>query len=134
MIGIADMTAIRFGDRLKANIAALKAKEDAARIRKEQAALEHIRLERLKITRLMELIGKQLCDDILEGKIPRVKIVAYEDQEWLKKAVDGDCVPNIDLWNEFEREWLAEGVKIKMDYCHDGMGMESWLEITAEPI
>ena len=121
-------------DKLKANIAALKAKEDAARIHKEQANLEHIRLERLKITNLMEYIGKQLIDGIMDGEIPHIKVTNYENQAWLKKAIGGEYVPNIELWNEFEREWLVEGIKLKIEYCHDGMGMESWLEITAKPI
>lgn len=124
----------KLGDKLKANIATIKFKEDEEKARKEQAARARLQEERGKINRLFQYIDDQLILDINDGKIPRIKISKYEEQDWLKKAVGGDYIHDIDLWLAFELKWRAEGIKLKLEYCHDGMGMESWVEIVAEPI
>ena len=125
---------ITLGDKLRANIAKIKAEEDECKLRVQQARLDAIKQKRIKIVRMFESISNQITADILAGKLPRVKIDIYELKSWIKHVEKGEHVHDMDLWVSFQRQWSEDGIKLKIEDKHDGMGMEAWIEITAEPI
>lgn len=120
---------MKLGDKLKQTLDEL----DRARIQglEAQAAadMEKIRRERELLAEWLENIRLDFVDAINAGKVPLKKIKAYDRQAWLKKAISGKA-EHQDIWTLFTKFWAGEGLDVAVLEGHDGVGQESWINLT----
>lgn len=73
---------------------------------------------------------------ILEGSIrPRVKVKGWDAQKWVRSCINRERgVEFIDVWEALELRFANEGLEMVIFYEHDGVGIESWIEIGVKAI
>lgn len=122
-----------YGEKLKKiiqNAEASKIDAECAQIEKRnRAALK----ERMKIERLVADLNCDIMYAIERGTIPNIDVKNYALQDLVKDALTGNSKYQ-DVWNQFTKNLQASGLKIKITHAHDGMGMESWLIISVDPL
>lgn len=117
------------GEKLKQTLEELERARIEGLEKQAKADIEKIRREREDISDWLDHKSSQIVSQIEDSRVPLVKVKNYERQEWLRKAIKGSA-EHQDLWNEFIRYWKAEGLAPKLEEAHDGMGMESWINLT----
>lgn len=81
----------------------------------------------------LEDIRLEFIDQINASKVPLKRIKNFERETWLKKAISGKA-EHQDIWALFTKFWASEGLDVAVLDGHDGMGQESWLNITLKVI
>lgn len=122
---------VKLGDKLKQTLEEL----EQARIKgiEAQAAadMEAIRRTRAELEDWLEHTRLEFVSQIERGKVPLKKVKDYGRQEWLRSANKGHA-SNHDLWSKFRNFWIKEGLEPFLEEAHDGMGQESWINITVK--
>lgn len=120
------------GDKLAETLAAL----EAAKIKslEEQAAADLAKVERDRARRksLVDVIKDEMVKQIEKGKVPLVKVSNHDQMEWVRAAEQGKAAFQ-ELWRSLVAELGQEKLDLQVIEAHDGMGMESWLNITVVP-
>lgn len=119
----------KLGDKLKKTLDEL----EQARIKglEAQAAadLEAVRRVRADLEDWLEHVRVDFVSQIERGKVPLKKVTNFGRQDWLRSASRGTA-PNHDLWSKFKQFWVSEGLEPVIEEAHDGMGRESWINLT----
>jgi hypothetical protein len=129
--GTAHYGEVKLGDKLKKTLEEM----EQARIKgiEAQAAadMEAIRRARQELEDWLENVRVDLVSQINRDKVPLKKVSDYSRQQWLRDANKG-VAPNHDLWSKFRQFWIKEGLEPVLEEAHDGMGMESWINLTVK--
>jgi hypothetical protein len=124
-------TEMKLGDKLKKTLEEL----EQARIKglEAQAAadMEAIRRVRADLEDWLDHTRTHLVSQIEAGKVPLKKVTDYTRQQWLRDANKG-VASNHDLWSKFRQFWISEGLEPVLEEAHDGMGRESWINLTVK--
>lgn len=100
---------------------------------KAAADLAAIRKERQELFNFVSDFRQSLIDTITAGKVPAVKVREYNRQRWIREAIKGTAAHQ-DIWNEL-RDWARKQLLIIVtEEGHDGVGVKSWLVLTAHAI
>ena len=122
---------VKLGDKLKKTLEDL----EQARIKglEAQAAadMEAIRRARAEVEDWLERVRVDLVSQIETGRVPLKKVKDYSRQQWLRGANKGHAA-NHDLWIKFKAFWVKEGLEPVLEEAHDGVGMESWINLTVK--
>lgn len=121
------------GEKLAKTLDELEA-ANVKELEKQAAAdLAKIRRERETHNYFVDDFRQYLIDTIVADKVPAKKIKDYDRQRWVRDAVKG-AAAHQDIWNGL-RNWAREqGLVIVVREGHDGMGMESWITLTADAV
>lgn len=99
-----------------------------------QAAAERAKIEeeRRELTSRLETIRAKIVSDIEIGKVPLYHINNYHEQTAWREAQAQKAKHQV-IWNRFFSFFETQDLAVKLIDEHDGMGMESWINITVEP-
>ena len=125
------MKRMNLGEKLKQTLLEL----EQAKIKgiEAQAAvdMEAVRRARADIEHWLEHIKSDLVTQINLGRVPLKKVKDYNRRTWLQEASKGHS-SNHDLWDKFTQFWISEGLEPVLQDAHDGMGIESWINLTVK--
>lgn len=122
---------MKLAEKLKQTIDELEAARIKGLEAQHNANLEKIRAERLDIQDWLKHITEKMTAQILAGKVPLHKVSDYSRQEWIRNAMMAKA-KHQDLWQDYMRDWAKEGLSPVIHECHDGMGMESWINMSVK--
>lgn len=120
------------GEKLK-NVMAAEEERKREAIRKEEERKARLRAEaRYERMRTVHAIKNHIINQLDAGKVPLYKIRGTELKAWVNRVYErlADCIQDQDLWDELVAWLKQEGLLIKLDYGHDGMGTDDWLVVT----
>ena len=120
---------MNLGDKLKQTLEELERARIQGLEAQAAAELAKIRKERDALAKWLEDIRLDFIDQINASKVPLKRIKNYERETWLKKAISGKA-EHQDIWSLFTKFWASEGLDVAVLDGHDGMGQESWTNIT----
>ena len=124
---------MNYGEKLKKTIQQSETtKLNAVNTQVEQqnrAALK----ERIKIERLITDLECDILYAIEIGSIPQIKVTDYSRRSLIDDSLSGKSKFQ-ELWNQFTMRLQSVGLDLQVKYEHDGMGMESWLVISVDPL
>lgn len=122
---------MKLGDKLKKTLDEM----EKARIKgiEAQAAadMEAIRRVRYELDNWLEHVKTELVSQIEAGRVPLKKVKNFDRRKWLLDAYKGVST-NHDLWTKFRQFWISEGLEPAIEEAHDGMGIESWINLTVK--
>lgn len=95
------------------------------------ADMEAIRRARADLEDWLEHVRVKLISQIDRGRVPLKKVRDYNRQDWLRSANKGHAT-NHDLWTKFRAFWVKEGLEPVLEEAHDGVGVESWINLTVK--
>jgi hypothetical protein len=121
--------AMKLGEKLKQTLEELERARISSLEAQASAELEKVRRERKDLAEWLERIRLDFIDQINASRVPLNKIKNYERETWLKKAIQNKA-EHQDLWNLFTRFWATEGLDVAVIDAHDGVGQESWINLT----
>ncbi len=123
-------------EKLKNIVAAEEARKiETVRAEEERKAQVRAAL-RSERTQIVWTIKNHITNQLSDNKIPLYKIRGTERKTWVNRVHErrADCIQDQDLWDGLVYWLKEEGLKIKIDFGHDGMGTEDWLVVTVELI
>lgn len=123
---------MKLGEKLKQTVEELEAARVEGLQAQHNADLERIRRERQELQQWLNGTKDSIVGQINDGKVPLVKVKNYTRQEWVRNAVKTGKAEHQDLWNDFRQYFRSEGLEPDFTEGHDGMGMESWINITVK--
>jgi hypothetical protein len=124
-------SATKLSDKLKKTLDELEQARIKGLEAQASADMEAIRRARADIENWLENARIDLVDQIERGRVPLKKVKDYGRQDWLRSANKGHAT-NHDLWTKFRNFWVDEGLEPVLEEAHDGMGMESWINLTVQ--
>ena len=127
------MTTQTLGQKLAATIDELEKAKIEGLEKQANADREKIRKERLSLTRLKDDTIATLTSSIEEGKVPLIKIKDYDQKKWVQDAVKSKAAHQ-DIWDELTAWARKNALYIKIEDAHDGVGIESWINLTVVPV
>jgi transcriptional accessory protein Tex/SPT6 len=119
------------GEKLKKTLKELERAKIFSLDEQAAADMKKIRQERADTELWLDQIKQNLIDQIEKDQIPLEKIKDHHWQSWLNQAKNGKAA-NSDLWNKFKQFWNKEGLEPVLEEAHDGMGMQSWINLTVK--
>lgn len=123
-------------EKLK-NVIATEEERKREAVRKEEERKAQLRAElHYRRMRVVHAIKNHIVNQLDAGKVPLYKIRGTEEKAWVNRVYErrADCIQDQELWDGLV-EWLkGEGLLIKVNYGHDGMGTSDWLEVTVDLI
>lgn len=124
---------MKLGEKLAKTVDELEAAKIKALEEKAAADLAKIRKERQELFNFVDDFRQYLIDTITAEKVPAKKVTNYDCQRWIREAVKGTAAHQ-DIWNGL-RAWAREqALVIIAREDHDGMGMDSWITLTADAV
>lgn len=121
------------GEKLRQN----RGEAEAARIAKEKREAEEAAAreasKRAAHKRFVDRVKLELISRINEGKEPWYRVSDYEWQHWVRQAMVGNA-PCQEIWSGMTHELRQEGLVVKINDGHDGMGVHSWINVYVDPI
>lgn len=124
---------MKLGEKLAKTVDELEAAKIKALEEKAAADLAKIRKERQELFNFVDDFRQYLIDTITAEKVPAKKVTNYDRQRWIREAVKGTAAHQ-DIWNGL-RNWAREqALVIIAREDHDGMGMDSWITLTADAV
>lgn len=121
------------GEKLAKTLDELDAANVKALEAKAAADLAKIRRERQELNNFVDDFRQYLIDTIVAERVPAQKVKNYDRQQWIRDAVKGSA-KHQDIWNGL-RDWARDQrVVIVAREDHDGVGIESWITLTVEPV
>lgn len=97
------------------------------------ADIEATRQARADIENWLEIIRIDLVDQIERSKVPLIRVKDHKRKIWLQEAKKGHAA-NFDLWSKFRTFWMKEGLEPVLEEAHDGIGVESWINLTVKVV
>ncbi len=122
---------MKLGDKLKNTLDELERAKIEGIEAQHNADMAKIRREREEIQKFLNGTRDSIVDQINSEKVPLVKVKNYGRQDWLRKATQGKA-EHQDMWKDFRQFWANEGLEPVITEAHDGMGMESWVNLTVK--
>jgi len=122
---------MKLGDKLKATLAELEQANIRRLEEQARADMEKIRKEREQDDRFVKEVFDHIVDRINAGRVPLYRVMDYNRQKWVREVKKGSG-RNYDLWKNMVEYLRKERLGIVTAEGHDGMGMESWIEISVE--
>lgn len=104
-----------------------------AKAAKDAADKRKIEEERRSYELMITKTRNTLINQIEGGLTPHAKVTAYEHQQWIRKAQKGQATHQ-DLWVAFYDWATQEELTLIISEEHDGMGMQSWIGVSVEPL
>lgn len=127
------MKPISLGEKLAETLDELEKAKIKGLEEQANADREKIRKERLKLTRLKDDTIASFTSSIEEGKVPLIKIKDYDRKKWVQDAVKNKA-SHQDIWDELSAWARQNALYIKVEDAHDGVGIESWINLTVVPV
>lgn len=127
------MSNISLGQQLAETIDELEKAKINSLEQQANADREKIRKDRLSLTRLKDDTIASLTSSIEEGKVPLIKIKDYDRKKWVQDAVKSKAAHQ-DIWEELTAWARQNALHIKVEDAHDGVGIESWVNLTVVPV
>ena len=122
------------GEKLKSVLAAEERRKQEA-LRKEEDRQEQLRAElRSSRMQLVHEIKNSIIKWLNVNKVPIYKIRGTERKAWVNQVNEKRAIQDEDLWDGLVNWLEKEGLRINIQYGHDGMGNEDWLIATVELI
>jgi len=131
--GDKNMPTETLGQKLAATLDELEQAKIKGLEQQANADREKIRQERIKLSRLKDDTIATLTASIVEGKVPLVKIKDYDQKKWVQDAVKSKAAHQ-DIWDELTDWARKNALYIKIEDAHDGVGIESWINLTVVPV
>jgi hypothetical protein len=119
------------GEKLKQTLTDLEQANIKGVEAQAAADMEVIRRARADLEDWLEHLRFDLVAQIERGQVPLKKVKDYNRQTWLRSANKGHAA-NHDLWTNFRNFWAKEGLEPVLKEAHDGVGIESWINLTVE--
>lgn len=119
---------MKLGEKLKQTLDELEKAKIHGIEAQNSADLAKIRRERNDLERWLESVREHMVDQINESRVPLKKIEDYDQQRWIKSAIEGKA-KHQDLWNNFRQFWSKEGLTPVAHDAHDGVGISSWINL-----
>ena len=111
---------MKLGEKLAKTFDELEAAKIKALADKAAADLAKVRRERETLNHFVDDFRQYLIDTITADKVPAKKVNDYTRQQWIRDGL---------------RNWAREQALIVVAHeDHDGMGMESWITLTADAV
>jgi hypothetical protein len=120
------------GDKLQATVKALEEARIKGLEEQSRADIARVKRERVKREKFVDKIRKTIVAQIEAGRVPAVKVTANADCEWIRDAEKGKAAYQ-DFWSTLIQDFGQEKLRLHVVEGHDGMGMESWVTVTAQP-
>lgn len=121
----------KLGDKLKKTLNELEQAKIKGIEAQAEADMEAVRRTRADVEDWLEHVKNELVAQINLGRVPLKKVKDYNRRVWLQEAKKGHAA-NFDLWSKFRQFWVSEGLEPVIHEAHDGMGIESWINLTVE--
>ncbi len=131
--GDKNMQSETLGQKLAATLDELEKAKIKGLEQQANADREKIRQERIKLSRLKDDTIVTLTASIVEGKVPLIKIKDYDRKKWVQDAVKGKAAHQ-DIWDELARWARENALHIRVEDAHDGVGIESWINLSVVPV
>jgi hypothetical protein len=131
--GDTNMPTETLGQKLAATLDDLEKAKIEGLEKQANADREKIRKERLSLTRLKDDTIASLTASIVDGRVPLIKIKDYDRKKWVQEAVKGKAAHQ-DIWNELTSWARSNALHMKIEDAHDGVGIESWINLTVVPV
>jgi hypothetical protein len=122
---------MKLGEKLKLILDEMNRAKVEGLLAQHNADMEKIRKERTDIEDWIKHVTEKMVSQINAGKVPLVVLKNYDRQQWVRKAKLSNA-EHQDIWNDFRQFWHSEGLDPIISEDHDGMGMESWINITVK--
>jgi transcriptional accessory protein Tex/SPT6 len=119
------------GEKLKKTLEELERAKIFLLEQQASTNMEKIRQERADTELWLDQIKQNLINQIEKDQVPLEKIKDHHWQSWINQAKNGQAA-NSDLWNKFRQFWNKEGLEPVLEEAHDGMGMQSWINLTVK--
>jgi hypothetical protein len=120
------------GDKLQATVKALEDARIKGLDEQSRADVARVKRERARREKFVDKIRKTVIAQIEAGRVPAVKVTVHADCEWIRDAEKGKA-PYQDFWSTLIQDFGQEKLRLHVVEGHDGMGMESWVTVTAQP-
>lgn len=124
-------SATKLGDKLKKTLNELEQAKIKGLEAQAAADMEAVRRSRADVEDWLEHVKSELVTQINLGRVPLKKVKDYTRQCWLREANKGHAA-NFDLWSKFRQFWVLEGLEPVLEEGHDGVGVESWINLTVK--
>lgn len=122
---------MKLGDKLKQTLDELEQAKIKGIEAQAAADMEALRRARADIEHWLEQTRLEFVTQINLGRVPLKKVKEYNRRAWLQEANNGQA-SNHDLWNKFRQFWISEGLEPVLQDAHDGVGIESWINLTVK--
>lgn len=99
---------------------------------KANADFAKLEKERNRYQQLVNEIERHIVEKINNGKYPFIKIENYELTLWVREARKNTAKFQ-NIWDLFIKRINDNSLSVMVREAHDGVGVNSWLEITVEP-
>jgi hypothetical protein len=120
------------GDKLQATVKALEEARIKGLDEQTRADVARVQREKAKREKFVTKIRKTIVTQIEAGRVPAVKVTAHDDSSWIREAEKGKA-PYQDLWSALIQDFGLEKLRLVVIESHDGVGLESWITVTAQP-
>lgn len=137
-------TTMNLGEQLKANLARSEAEANRIRLAQEAAACEEARKKLEAVEQFFEQARREIVGSISAGEIPKpIKMgksgTAHSGlssilQMYQTRQITDPGHEYHFAWAEFATWAKDNGLVVKLEYAHDGVGIESWHELVVKAI
>lgn len=121
------------GDQLKDILEELETAKIKGLEEKAKADREKIRQRRLELHNFLNDFYGYVVKTIMEGRVPLCKVKDYGMQQWIRDARTGKA-DHQDIWNDQHRRLNSNKLTYVVEEAHDGMGMESWINLSVSAL
>lgn len=123
---------------LGARLRAIHENKQAAALKREEArkriAYEQGMQDRAAILRFWLKYVDYITTEINRGVEPKGRKVPGVFIHTSYYSLDENMHPHHDIWQEMQAGAAALGLELRLTYCHDGMGVNSWRELMVYPL
>ena len=121
------------GEKLKQIYESQKRHENRLQEEKLSREEKYRARRRQRFQDFCDYLQVDFCDDINRGRIPQKKITEWGKKFWLKEILQGESPDNQDIWDSLLDYFNSENINIVVTEENDGVGIDHWYVITAEP-
>jgi len=124
---------MNLGDKLKNTLDILETARIRGIERQSSADLAKIAHEQAQYQERIDGYLSIIAAKIEGGGVPLIKVTNYDQQTWLRKAMDNKASHQY-IWDQFVDALNNDGLAIVMSEAHDGGGMQSWINLSVKPV
>lgn len=124
---------MKLGEQLAKTFAELETAKITALNERAAADLVKVRRERDTLNHFVDDFRQYLIDTITAEKVPAKKVSDYTRQEWIRQAIKRNA-KHQDIWDGLSKWAREQALVIVAREEHDGVGMESWITLTANAV
>lgn len=124
---------VSLGEKLQDIFDELEAAKIKSLEEKAAADREKIRQRRIELHEFLTKFYGHVVNSIVAGKVPLKKVTDYNMQQWIRDAKSGRA-EHQDIWKDHADRLRSQNLDILIEEAHDGMGMESWINLSVTPL